>query len=1776
MPCLPRLSCYSRQAASIFSAACLVILIAGTLPAQAAFGSCGPGDAGATTCGTGPATLGHQSGTNQGVGNPINIITGNKYQREEDLPALPGVLGLEIVRHYNSAYSTVGTTTGILGRGWKLSYETDLYAIGNTVQIIQADGTRIIFNRDPNNRSLCSTNNPADGTLRIDATTRGDEYVWTWANGRVLSFNNIGKLVQIAVPTGEFVSLQHDPKGMLVQVTDPQGRQLKLQYPSRKSAGADNKSSAGFRGVMTIDSPVGRYAYAYGSALPSGSTVPKSSVLANMTKVVYPGNTGSRLYHYEDAQWPTFLSGISVASAGVEPQPNQRISTYLYDTNGKAILTVKGTPARLQADSQGKPLQPARLQDNTGIGQLTLDHSTPGRTVVTNSLGQTTVYRHAIINSQYRLLEVLGAGCSECGDTNVRYAYDKLGRLIETMRLNQAGEPIEATRTALDDKGIMVGESTVAYVSGKAQPAQWRTRYVYSSAAASMPGSSSVSTTASSTASTTAPTPASTPVLQISRPSVMPGRERQTTLTSNALGQLLSVNETGWAPSVGNDAPTAISRTTTYRYKLINGRSVLVEIDGPLADGAGNSPADSDITRISWDGLGSFMTALIQPGGATSQIQYDDAGRAAFVRNEQGLASRYTYHFLGMLQRVTQLDAQGKTITQRSISHDVLGRAVELGDGEAGTPGYLPEQRRAFDTAGQLLWQAQTNGVLRQATYDTESRLTQVIVQGAGQRQQERYVYGKQSSSAQTTTGTTTKIVRDDFGREITIFTASHGRTLQSYDAADRMVGRIDAQGERTTLRYDVQGNLLERQVHSKSTPAVGALITTWRYAAGRLGEVRHPGQIEHFEYDASGRQIGKTITLETADVATTAAASTTVRSVAATTRTRYLHNGSLAGHSLPDGSWLQYERDRQGQIVALYRQASTWLPWGWNRTTLVSGMQRDLVGLSKATYGNGIEAHWQRSAQGAVLARVVYTRPEATAAKPAATTSAATAAPTTPTTPQSKQASTLPGALGLPIDPQALFDARLLYDPAGNVLLQSQHGTGVQQTQAYAYDERSQLIAAQRISNSSTPQASTAQPGTDQAWRYAYDTRANRVLAQENVAPSEMGQTRRVSYGPTDRAQPFAQSVGTSAAPKNTTAPNTYIWGAMGQLQRIERSGLEIARYRYDAQGLRMSKITGAGAAYYLHDQERQRVADLDAQGRILRQYVWVDGKLLATIDPAKPRELATPAEGVVEQVLQSAKVLWRILSGQADRITYVHANHLGAPIAATDNEGKTVWQTDHAPYGKLIQASANNQSAYRLDLRLPGQWEDAESGLYYNDARHYDPEAGRYLSADPLGHVAEQLGSTNAYSYVNNNPASYVDPLGLILFAFDGTGNSDNLSDPAMNGSGFSNVRRFFDAYDDGNTRYVSGVGTVHRDTRYGNIVPDTYARNTRIDWITPSTPLNYNDMGGNYSGPARIDRMMVYMRAEADAATDTDIMQVDIVGFSRGAAQAREFANRIVAQTKNGGFNYIGTDGKFKCQMVNFRFMGLFDTVLSTNYSDLKSYKLGIPSQFTHVAHAVALNEYRSDDLSAWAIRNVQLHKQHYGGFPLESIGAISNAKGKLRIERGFIGSHADIGGGYKRAEDQLSFVALNWMVRQAQDAGVKMDISFVPSLPIENPVVHDQSNAIHFNDPAKRENIGKKPPYRTVPAEDRTVNGAVSGNTQRTMGFDSNSMQHADTRSYIRYTPRDINERSTGSRLDPIKLGNKTGTVDIEGYLAWLRQHDYCFVGDTKGSCSRSGE
>ena len=154
-----------------------------------------------------PASQSLGVAVNLGADNPINVINGNKYQREEDMPALPGVMGLEIVRHYNSALSGPQDWTVRIGRGWRLSYETRLAATPHTIEVLQADGARLLFSRDALRPALATPDDPAHGVVTVRRGCAGDEYLWRWADGRELSFNHQGQLMQIKAATGEITSV---------------------------------------------------------------------------------------------------------------------------------------------------------------------------------------------------------------------------------------------------------------------------------------------------------------------------------------------------------------------------------------------------------------------------------------------------------------------------------------------------------------------------------------------------------------------------------------------------------------------------------------------------------------------------------------------------------------------------------------------------------------------------------------------------------------------------------------------------------------------------------------------------------------------------------------------------------------------------------------------------------------------------------------------------------------------------------------------------------------------------------------------------------------------------------------------------------------------------------------------------------------------------------------------------------------------------------------------------------------------------------------------------------------------------------------------------------------------------------------------------------------------------------------------------------------------------------------------------------------------------------
>ena len=88
-------------------------------------------------------------------------------------------------------------------------------------------------------------------------------------------------------------------------------------------------------------------------------------------------------------------------------------------------------------------------------------------------------------------------------------------------------------------------------------------------------------------------------------------------------------------------------------------------------------------------------------------------------------------------------------------------------------------------------------------------------------------------------------------------------------------------------------------------------------------------------------------------------------------------------------------------------------------------------------------------------------------------------------------------------------------------------------------------------------------------------------------------------------------------------------------------------------------------------------------------------------------------------------------------------------------DQAGTKTWQAQLDSYGQVRAGKGKPQDC---PFRYQGQYEDTETGLYYNRFRYYAPEEGIYLSQDPI----RLAGGNKLYGYVKDTNG-WMDPLGL-----------------------------------------------------------------------------------------------------------------------------------------------------------------------------------------------------------------------------------------------------------------------------------------------------------------------------------------------------------------------------------------------------------------------------
>jgi RHS repeat-associated protein len=107
-----------------------------------------------------------------------------------------------------------------------------------------------------------------------------------------------------------------------------------------------------------------------------------------------------------------------------------------------------------------------------------------------------------------------------------------------------------------------------------------------------------------------------------------------------------------------------------------------------------------------------------------------------------------------------------------------------------------------------------------------------------------------------------------------------------------------------------------------------------------------------------------------------------------------------------------------------------------------------------------------------------------------------------------------------------------------------------------------------------------------------------------------------------------------------------------------------------------------------------------------------------------------------------------------------YYSQDNLGSSTVLSDPNGVRVEINAFYPFGR--SQTANPQAGFQVSRRFTGQVFDGETGLYYYNARYYDPELGRFIQPDNAIPDLSNPQSYNRYSYCLNNPLRFTDPTG------------------------------------------------------------------------------------------------------------------------------------------------------------------------------------------------------------------------------------------------------------------------------------------------------------------------------------------------------------------------------------------------------------------------------
>jgi RHS repeat-associated protein len=733
--------------------------------------------------------------------------------------------------------------------------------------------------------------------------------------------------------------------------------------------------------------------------------------------------------------------------------------------------------------------------------------------------------------------------------------------------------------------------------------------------------------------------------------------------------------------------------------------------------------------QIDWTGRSTSLAynkegQLIQidyPDGTKASWVYDDNGNLTSATAPDGLITYFAYDDQGKF--LYEIGPDGATTR---LEYNYHGRLAALHNALGQTTGF------DLDRWGRLLETTDPTGNRTGFEYDQtpdnpRAGVSRIIHPDKGE---ERFAYDNEGlpKTHIAQEGQTTHYTHGSFDLLRGVIDPKGYTTKLEYDGAARLQQIINAQGQKWTYSYDLAGRLIHE------TDWAGRQTTYIRDAIGRVLTKRHPDGIEqHLTWD----ELDRIAAVDTEKQRITYEYDNSDRLIRAAIWSRtntepesdlqfcYDDKGRLE-KEIQNCITIEYKYDQTGRCI------SRTSPTGETR------FEFDLLGQFTGMNSNGHTLDFTRDSRGLETLRQ-YQGPgtgdsELGKAQLDAFSLKQSYDPCGRLTSQIAGQKTAQPTLAH--ERLAEINRKYNWDKSGRLIGVKDNKRG---TSSYQYDARDQINRINRII------------GLDKQTeeQFGYDSLMNLAFSKGELHKYENGTVRTI--GNSSYRYDLRGRVKEKRVVKNGFRPKTwhYSWDNFDRLIETHTPDGAIWRYSYDAFGRRIKKeCTKAGEF-----TKQQATAFIWLGATLAEEYSTTGDKSEATrwhFEPGTFNPLAKEVNGNFYPIV---------------------TDHLGTPKELFDTDGNCVWQADHGLWGETevsySKKADNYQSLVDCSLRFQNQWEDKETGLYYNLNRYYDPDSGQYLSSDPI----RLNGGLRTHGYVHN-PMQWVDPWGLILTGSDASG--------------------------------------------------------------------------------------------------------------------------------------------------------------------------------------------------------------------------------------------------------------------------------------------------------------------------------------------------------------------------------------------------------------------